>query len=190
MNVIKPIKTSATYQDVLDAPPNMVAELIEGELYLNPRPTPRHSHAALRLASVLDGPFMKGEDGPGGWWIVLEPEVHFEDDAHAVVPDVGGWLKDDVPRFPDTAYFESPPSWVCEVLSPSTRKLDLTTKRDFYARQGVREIWFVDPLARTLEAFSHTDGAWTLISAFKDDESVSLPPFDAIAFSLAVLWPD
>lgn len=82
------------------------------------------------------------------------------------------------------------PDWVCEVLSPGTRRIDLTDKRRIYATAGVEFLWFVDPLARTLEAFALRDGAWTLIAALKDDEEVRVAPFDAIAFPLSVLWPD
>lgn len=56
----------ATYQDVLDGPPNMVAELVDGALHLHPRPAPRHAFAATKLRAVLY-PF---NFGPGGWTIV------------------------------------------------------------------------------------------------------------------------
>ena len=57
-------------------------------------------------------------------------------------------------------------------------------------RPASQYLWFVDPVARTLEAFALRDGAWTLIAALKDAEEVRVPPFDAIAFPLSVLWPD
>jgi Uma2 family endonuclease len=82
------------------------------------------------------------------------------------------------------------PDWVCEVLSPSTRRLDLTEKRDRYAAAGVRHLWLVDPDARTLEAFEAREGQWLLIAALKDDEEVRVAPFDAVPFSLSALWPD
>ena len=82
------------------------------------------------------------------------------------------------------------PDWVCEVLSPSTRKLDLCGKRPIYAREGVRHLWLVDPLDRTLEAFELLrDGEWVLIATVKDDDPVCIRPFDAVTFGLADLWP-
>jgi Uma2 family endonuclease len=95
-----------------------------------------------------------------------------------------------MPALPETAWFELAPDWACEVLSSATRALDLTDKRRLYGAAGVGFLWFVDPLARTLEAFALRDGAWTLIAALRDDEEVRVAPFDAIAFPLAVLWPD
>ena len=182
------IKPAATYQDVLDAPPNMVAELVRGVLHLQPRPASRHGLARLRMGVEIGGPFDRGRDGPGGWWIIDEPELHLCDDV--LVPDLGGWCKEHMPEFPDSAFFDLAPDWVCEVLSPSTRQFDLVEKRDIHGSQGVRHLWFVDPIARTLEAFANSDGQWTLIIALKNDEPVSVPPFDAIEFPLSALWPD
>jgi Uma2 family endonuclease len=178
----------ATYQDVLDAPPNMVAELIRGALHLHPRPASPHALAGSSLIDELVSPFQKGRGGPGGWWIVAEPELHFSEDV--LVPDLAGWRRERMPAYPEVAFFTLPPDWICEVLSPGTRRLDLTEKRDIYGAAGVANLWLVDPKARTLEAFAFRDGAWTLAAALKDDEEVRLAPFEAVGFSLAALWPD
>ena len=176
----------ATYQDVLDAPPNMVAEIAYGTLYTHPRPATPHAWAGSGLKSALGPPFNFSRGGPGGWWIVYEPEVHLSDDI--VVPDIAGWRRENLPEFPDAAYFELAPDWVCEVLSPSTRSLDRGAKQAIYAREGVRYLWLVDPGARTLEAFELREGPWVLLKQLADNAQVSVPPFDAITFSLADLW--
>jgi len=178
----------ATYQDVLDAPPHKVAEVIQGVLHMHPRPAARHAWASSRLGGSLDDPFNTGNGGPGGWWIVFEPELHLGEDI--LVPDLAGWRRETMPVYPDTAFFDVSPDWVCEVLSPSTRHIDLTAKRDVYAREGVSHLWFVDPDIRTLEAFALNNGQWTLIVSLGNEEDVSVPPFDAITFSLGALWPD
>ena len=177
----------ATYQDVLDAPAHRVAEIVEGTLHTHPRPAIRHALASSQLGFELGGPFHKGRGGPGGWWILDEPELHLGDDI--LVPDLAGWRRERMPDFPDTAYSTLAPDWVCEVLSASTRKLDLHGKRPIYAREGVRHLWFIDPTDRTLEAFELQGEHWMLIGSAKDDEPVSIPPFDAITFSLGDLWP-
>jgi Uma2 family endonuclease len=178
----------ATYQDVLDAPPNMVAEIVRGALHLHPRPSPRHGHASSTLGVELGSPFGQGRGGPGGWWILDEPELHLG--ADVLVPDLAGWRRERMPALPQTAWFDLAPDWACEVLSPGTRRLDLTDKRAAYAAAGVGWLWLVDPLARTLEAFALLDGAWTLIAALGDDAEVRVAPFDAISFPLAGLWAD
>ena len=177
----------ATYQDVLDAPAHLVAEIINGTLHTHPRPASRHALATSRLTIELGGPFDRGRGGPGGWWIIDEPELHLDEEI--MVPDLAGWRRERMPDYPDTAYFTLAPDWVCEVLSPSTRKLDLHEKRPLYALAGVGHLWLVDPTDRTLEAFELREGEWVLIATAKDDEPVSIRPFDAITFSLADLWP-
>ena len=182
------VRRPATYQDVLDAPATMVAELVEGALHLHPRPAPRHTRASSSLGDELVSPFDKGRGGPGGWWILDEPELHLGGDV--LVPDLAGWRRERMPALPDTAWFPLAPDWICEVLSPGTRRFDLTDKRRLYAAAGVGSLWHVDPDERTLEAFALRDGAWTLIAALKDDEDVRVAPFEAIVFRLSVLWPD
>ena len=177
----------ATYQDVIDAPAHRIAEIVGGTLYTHPRPAMPHALASSALQSDLSSTFQFGRGGPGGWWIIFEPELHLGEDI--VVPDLAGWRRERMPDYPETAYVTLPPDWVCEVLSASTRRLDLQEKRPVYAREGIAHLWLVDPADRTLEAFELRDGQWVLIGSAKDDEPVSIPPFDAITFSLADLWP-
>jgi len=180
-------KHRATYQDVLDAPPHRVAQILDGVLHTHPRPAMPHVHASSSLGMTLGPPFHHGSDGPGGWWIVDEPELHLGDDI--VVPDLAGWRREQMPELPDTAYFTLAPDWVCEVLSASTRRLDLHEKRPIYAREEVPHLWLVDPADRTLAAFERHSGQWLPIAEAKDDEPVCIRPFDAITFSLGDLWP-
>ena len=178
----------ADYKDVLNAPAHMVAEVIDGALHTQPRPAPRHAWASSGLGARINPPFNYGDGGPGGWWTVDEPELHLSEDI--LVPDLAGWRRERMPEYPDTAWFDIPPDWICEVLSPGTRKIDLYEKRPIYAREGVPHLWLVDPIARGLEAFELRDGQWLLIASLKDHDPVSVPPFDAITFSLSDLWPD
>ena len=176
----------ATYQDVLDTPAHLVAELIAGTLHTHPRPAPRHATATSRLGVEIGGPFDRGRGGPGGWRIIDAPELHL--DGEVLVPDIAGWRRERVPELPDTAYFTLGPDWVCAVLSPSTRKLDLVHKRPIYAAAGVPHLWLIDPVEHILEAFRLRDTKWQLIATVEDDDPVSIAPFDAITFSLAELW--
>ncbi|NBC33747.1 MAG: Uma2 family endonuclease [Alphaproteobacteria bacterium] len=179
-------KRPACYQDVLDAPDTMVAELIHGALRLQPRPAPLHAVAGSSLGGELVGPFQKGRGGPGGWWILDEPELHLGPDV--LVPDLAGWRRTRMPVMPATAYFPLAPDWVCEVLSPGTREYDVTEKRDIYGREGVAHLWQVDPDSRTLEAFGLEHARWVLMVALHGEAEVRVPPFDAISFDLSALW--
>ena len=177
----------ATYRDVLDAPAHMVAEIVRGVLHTQPRPALRHAIAGSSLGIEIGGPFQRGRGEPGGWWIVDKPELHLGEDI--LVPDLAGWRRERMPAPPDVAYLTLAPDWVCEILSPSTRKFDLEEKRPVYAREGVGHLWLVDPAARTLEAFTLLDGAWSPAGAAREAEPVSRPPFEAVPFPLDALWP-
>ena len=177
----------ATYQDVLDAPAHQVAEVVDGTLHTHPRPAVPHTRASSVLGRKIGAPCDDEVGGPGGWWILDEPELHVGEDI--VAPDLAGWRRERMPELPDAAYFTLAPGGVCEVLSASTRRLDLHAKRPVYAREGVGHLWLVDPTDRTLEAFELRDGERVLIACAKDDEVVSIRPFDAITFRLGDLWP-
>ena len=176
----------ATYQDVLDAPPHKVAEVVNGTLYIFDRPAYPHVVAGSKLGRYIGTPFEDGHGGPGGWWILDEPQIHLGEDI--VVPDIAGWRRERMPVPPATAYTTLVPDWVCEVLSPSTRKLDLGGKSAVYARAGVSHMWLVDPIARSLEARELRGTKWVEIATLHDDAAVSLPPFEAISFNLGDLW--
>jgi Uma2 family endonuclease len=178
----------ATYQDVLDAPEHMVAELIRGALHLQPRPAPRHSRATSSLGMEIGSPFDRGRGGPGGWWILDEPELHLGEDV--LVPDVAGWRREHMPTLPTAAWLERAPDWACEVLSPGTRRIDLTDKREICGASGVGHLWLVDPVDRTLEAFELREGQWVLIAALAGEAEVRVAPFDAVTFPLGALWTD
>ncbi|MGK3960022.1 Uma2 family endonuclease [Sorangium sp. So ce118] len=184
----------ATYADLEAVPPHKVAELVRGTLHVFPRPAPKHARASSGLGAELTGPFDHGKGGPGGWWILDEPELHFPDpdapgEVEALVPDLAGWRRERMPELPETAYFALAPDWVCEVLSPSTASFDRDEKMPVYAREGVRYAWLVDPIARTLEVYVlGQDRRWGLAATHRDAAHVRVEPFDAIELDLSVLW--
>jgi len=182
--VLKP----SPYEQLLSLPENLTGEILNGGLHTQPRPSGRHGLAESVLGMRIGPPFGFGEGGPGGWWIIAEPEVHFVRDSEVAVPDLAGWRRERMLTVPEDHRFEVVPDWLCEILSPTTAKKDRVVKLPLYARYGVPHVWLVDPLVQTLEAFELQQGRWTLIAALKDDEPVAVPPFDAIAFSLADLW--
>src|SRR5437868_6034981 len=155
-------KPRATYQDVIDSPPHMVAEIIGGELRLSPQPANPASAAAAALTGTLMPPFHWGDNGPGGWLILFETELHMGDDV--VVPDLAGWRRERMPSLPDAAFNTVPPDWICEVLSRSTEKIDRLEKMPLYAAFGVQHAWLVHPRRRTLEAFQRRGTAWAEIA--------------------------
>jgi Uma2 family endonuclease len=178
----------ATYEDVLNAPDNQVAEILDGELILSPRPAPRHSLALSRLVMLLGDPFDRGHGGPGGWWILAEPELHFG--TQILVPDVAGWRRERLPSLPDAAWFTLAPDWVCEVLSPSTERIDRAHKLRIYAEAGVAHAWLVDPMQRTLEALRLREGSWMIGAVITGKDPARVEPFDLVELELGRLWAE
>ena len=176
----------ASYEDLFDLPEHLIGEILHGQLITQPRPTPRHAFSASGIGAELTPPFQRGRGGPGGWWILDEPELHLA--GHILVPDLAGWRRERMPVFPETAYFTLAPDWVCEVLSPGTARTDRVVKAPIYATQGVAWLWLVDPDQRTLEVYRLLEGHWLLEETAQEDDSVAPPPFAEHRFSLADLW--
>ena len=182
-------KRYATYEDLEAVPDTKVAELIEGDLYVSPRPASPHARTASSLGSSLHGAFdgpPGGADRPGGWWILFEPELHFG--KNVLVPDLAGWRHERMPRIPNVAAFTLAPDWVCEVVSPSTGVLDRGRKMTVYAREGVAHLWIIDPITRTLEVYRLEDGRWIVAATHGGDDSVRAEPFDAVTLEPSRWW--
>lgn len=184
----EPAKKRASYADLAAVPPELVAEIIDGELVTHPRPSPRHGLTSSALGVKLGSRFQFGEGGgPGDWIFIDEPELHLG--GNVVVPDIAGWRRERLPPLPDTPYLETAPDWVCEVLSASTLYRDRGAKRRIYGEAGVRYLWLVDPREQLLEAFILTGGRWLLAGTWGGADIVSAPPFEAVSLPLADLWP-
>jgi Uma2 family endonuclease len=177
----------ATYKDLREVPGNLVGEILDGHLWVSPRPIPRHSYALTMLAASLVPPFHHGNGGPGGWQLLVEVEAHLHGDV--LVPDLAGWRSNRDPKLLERSRVTTAPDWVCEVLSKGTVKIDRGLKMQIYAREKVGHLWFVDPRKRTLEVFKLVAGVWVPIQLLKDDAAVSAEPFDAVPFPLSRLWP-
>jgi Uma2 family endonuclease len=138
------------YQQLSDLTENLVGEIIGGELHSQPRPTGPHALSQSTLGMDIGSAYQRGRGGPGGWWIIDEPELHFVRDTEVLVPDIAGWRRDRMPQLPRDHRFEVSPDWVCEVLCPATARKDRIVKMPVYARYGVAWLWLVDPLQFTL----------------------------------------
>jgi Uma2 family endonuclease len=182
-------KRQATYADLMEVPDTKIAEIIDGELIVSPRPGSPHAHAATVIGIDVGGPFHRGPGdpaGPGGWWILLEPELHLDKDV--VVPDWAGWKRERLPVLPDTPAFTEAPDWVCEVISPSTGRIDRSRKMRIYAREGVAHLWLVEPQIETLETYRLEDGRWVVLGTYASEDTVRAEPFSAVELDLARWW--
>lgn len=186
---MKPPERRATYDDLLGLPEHVRAEVLAGELVTSPAPLPRHAFVAAGLAGEIGTPFGRGRGGdPGGWWILPEVDVRFG--AHDIVrPDLSGWRRERLLAPWETRPIDVVPDWICEIVSPSSARLDTVIKVRLYAAQGVRYYWLVDPAARTLEARVLRDGQWLVQGSYAAGDRARSEPFDAVELELALVFP-
>jgi Uma2 family endonuclease len=140
-----------------EAPPLTVAEykllpetgpryqLIEGDLYMAPAPNRYHQTISRNLEYILlryleENPIGELYDAPFDVYLsnvdVFQPDILFvSNENRGILTDAGA---------------EGAPDLVVEVLSPKTRNLDLAQKSRVYAREGVRELWIIDPEPQTV----------------------------------------
>lgn len=188
-----PFTRRATYQDVLDAPEHLIAEVLNGELHLRPRPVIAHQGASSELGADLVTTV--GRRGPPDGWVILdEPELHLgpANDVDILVPDLAGWRKTRLPSRPATAFISLAPDWICEVLSPGTEVRDRTLKLQIYAREGVSHLWFVSVETRHIEVYrlDHETRLWTLLGTAHGDARVRFAPFEEVELELSRLWTE
>ena len=81
------------YQRLSELPENRVGQIINDQLYTQPRPAKPHALARASLEIEIGAAYQKGRGGPGGWWIIVEPEIHFVRDREVGVPDLAGWRR-------------------------------------------------------------------------------------------------
>jgi Uma2 family endonuclease len=184
--VTEPVLRGATYEDLLKVPENLVAELIGGELYTWPRPGSAHANASSVLGAELNSAFQRGRGGPGGWWIIDEPEIHLGPDA--MVPDIAGWRRERMPEYPNTSGCDVPPDWLCEIQSPRTARHDRVVKLPIYAHHGVAYVWLIDPQSKTLEILRLDGDRWLVAGNFGGEDVVRAEPFEEIELPLVALW--
>ncbi|MCC7386221.1 MAG: Uma2 family endonuclease [Deltaproteobacteria bacterium] len=184
--MIGAVRHRAKYQDLVELPENVIGEIVDGELRVQPRPASPHLVVAMSLGEELGPPFRRGRGGPGGWVLLAEPELRFGEDV--LVPDYAGWRRARMRVIPEVPYFELTPDWACEILSPSTLAYDRVTKLRVFARESIPFVWLIDPLAKTLEALRLEGGAYVIAALHEGQEKARVPPFDAIELDLSVLW--
>lgn len=176
----------ATYDDLLLLSDDTRAEILAGEILVQPGASNEHQYFQNRLGLRIGGPF--GPDGtPGGWWLLPDVDVQFT--PHDVVrPDHSGWRRTRLATPFGKRPIDVTPDWICEILSTNYR-YDRGYKSDLYATHGVRHYWLVDPIARFLEAFELSSGRWVPIGTFDEHTTIGIPPYDAVELPLRTLFP-
>lgn len=176
------LKQTLDYDDYARIPPDGKRyELLEGELYVTPAPSPLHQRVSKRLQRKLEAYFEArglGEVFNAPIDVILTPHDVVQPDL-VLVTD---------PAQVSRRGIEGPPALVVEVLSPATRDRDRTTKARRYAALGVRHYWMLDPDGPCLECYRLEGGGYVLAARAGGDESLTHPDWPDLVLALADLW--
>ena len=183
------LKAPATLADWMALPAGSRAELIRGALIDRELTGPRHGRAMFRLGNAVARFDRKpGGRWPGGWWIVTEVAVQFDDEVY--VPDLAGWRRERCPDFPSVRPVAIRPDWVCEILSPSNARTDRVEKLRTYHRCEVPHYWLIDPEEQTLTVLRYSASGYVVAMTASADEVVKAEPFAEMEFPLRNLFAD
>lgn len=145
-------------------------EVIRGELFMAPAPSPRHQ-AVIRNFTLLLGQHLAQH--PGGRFYFAPIDLILPNSlASPVQPDLVYLSPDQLPLVKQ-GRLEGAPALIVEVLSPGNWWLDRRTKFEAYREAGVAEYWLIDPQAETVEVFSLGGGGYELLGRFVGGETAT-----------------
>ncbi len=182
-----PARKPPTLEDLDALPPDQKGEIIDGVLYTRTRPRGPHQRTTTIIGGELSGPFDSGRNGPGGWWILVEPGIELPGTPE-ISPDVAGWRRERLPVLRHDEPIRVVPDWTCELLSPSTRRHDVLVKKPYYAKVGVPHHWLVDVEAHTVTAYRLASGLWLEVGVFGDDTAARIEPFGDVTLDVSRWW--
>jgi Uma2 family endonuclease len=149
-------------------------ELIGGEIFVTPSAVTRHQRLSMRLVlslgNHLDLHPNQGEAFTARFDVVLTAFDVVEPDILVILGDQRDILTE--------KHVRGAPGIVIEILSPSTRKRDLTLKRQLFDREGVREYWIVDPEGNTVTVYRRAaDGTMPMATTLeaRNAETLATP---------------
>ena len=176
-------KLKLTYQDYVLLPDDGKRyEILDGDLYVTPSPTARHQEVSFNLALAM-GQYVKTH---GLGKVLASPlDVILADDSIAQ-PDLLFVSNERLPIVRD--WVHGAPDLVIEILSPGTRDRDRTLKRHLYARHGVRELWLVDPEARSVEIHTLDPTTESVPRTFADRDILISDVHPTLRLPLEPIW--
>lgn len=178
-----------TMADFLAIPaPERWHEFVDGRIIERAMPVSDHGHVQRKLGALLDGyDGPEGEEGPGGWWLVVDAEVDFPRLGRRLRPDLTGWRRQALPSPPAPVETQCP-DWVCEVISPEKRTYDTIEKRTYYAEAGVPYYWLCDYERGTVTALKLQACQYIQLAEATRGDRIRLPPFPAVELPVSRLF--
>jgi Uma2 family endonuclease len=151
--IIKPpfllMKPGVSEQEFFEfATEDISCELIDGMLMIHSPASIQHEQI-FQFLLVLLNRFLKRTKGG----MVLGSRVVMRLTSDLIPePDLIVLLPENLSKI-QTTFIEGPADLMIEILSPSTKKTDLTIKIPRCLEKGVKEIWAIDPDAKELTIF-------------------------------------
>lgn len=177
-------KLVLTYQDYLQMPDDRTRkEIIGGDLYVTPAPTPLHQRIVTALVSILRAHVRAHGLGE----VLVSPIDVVLSQTDVVQPDIVFIARANEQIIGEAA-IQGAPDLVVEVLSPSTVKMDRGRKMEVYARSGIPEYWIVDPDALTVEIYRLEQGTYRLELRAPAGDVIHSALFPGLAIAPAHLW--
>jgi len=178
------IKQRLDYADYRAVPPDgKTYQILDGNVYVTPAPSPRHQRICRELFRRLDEHVRRHGSGEVFFSpidVILGPHDIVQPDL--VVVAEPGQVSD--------RGIEGAPRLVVEVLSRTTRDHDLGVKTQRYAALGVPHYWIVDPEARRIECLRLEDGRYRRIAPLESDTILRHPDWPGLRIELAGVWAD
>lgn len=160
-------------------------ELVDGEVVVS-FPTFTHQQAVLDLGVAFRN-WSRAASGRGTVTLEIDTVAGSES---IFGPDLQWYAHDRELPDPNTRPFPLG-DLVVEVRSPSTWAVDVGRKLAIYERAGVRELWLVDPLSRTVLVFARSTAAASAFDLARDlgpDDTLSSPLLPDFALAVADLF--
>ena len=177
-----------TYEEFMTLPEGgpFRYEIIDGELYMTPSPTPRHQKISGNLFALIwtflrSNPLGEIFSAPCDVVFsqdplqVAEPDLVFVSKAHASIV-----TEKNIQGVPDL---------VVEILSEGTSNRDRRQKLSLYERFGVPEYWIVDPKAETAQVVRLSDGRYGTCLEFRKEDALDSPLLPGLSIPLAQVFP-
>ena len=178
------VKVVLTYDDYAALPNDGLRyELHEGELSVTPAPGRTHQSVVIDLAAALHAHVRERRLGE----LYVAPFDVILSHVTVVQPDIVFVANERLHILAERGA-EAAPTLAVEILSPSTRTIDRTTKLQLYARYRVPYYWIVDPAARAIDVYQLVGDAYESPRRFSDGALADLPPFETLRLDATSLW--
>lgn len=176
-----PIKMTYTAEDYWNLPEGQHAELIGGQLYNMAPPNRIHQDISFalsrKIADYIDTHAGSCKVYPASFAVNLNA-----DDETYVEPDIS--VICDKGKLTDKGC-DGAPDMIIEIVSPSSRRMDYSTKNALYSDAGVREYWIVDPAKNRTTVYRYEEDAAPVIIPF--DQSIAVGIYGDLLITISDL---